>query len=332
MGVVSRSCQAVEKGDGDSNLRFVEEELPPPGPGELQVAIRWSAINYKDALCATGNPGVARKLPIVPGIDAGGTVRVSGDPRFPAGSEVFLADARFGTEVNGGWATIVNVPADWAYHVPSGMSLRESVILGTAGFTAAQSLQEILDAGIAPESGPLVVTGATGGVGSFALAMLANLGYEVVAVSGKPERHEWLRSLGARETVSRESVLDSTNRPLLSARWAGAVDTVGGSTLASILRATRPGGCVTACGLVGGAELELTVFPFILRGVRLQGIDSAGVSRDRRETLWAKMAGEWSLSGLELFAQPVSLSAVGKAVRAVLAGGATGRTIVDPTA
>ncbi len=318
-----------EKGDGVSNCRIETETLGPPAEGEVQVRLLWSALNYKDALCATGHPGVARQLPIIPGIDGIGEVVQSSSANWRPGQHVLVGNPRFGTEADGGFTTLANLPAEWLWPVPAGLTPRESAILGTAGFTAAQSVQALLDAGVRPESGPVVVTGATGGVGVMAVMILSRLGYVVTAISGKPERKDWLRGLGASAVAGRESVNDTSDRPLLSARWAGAVDTTGGNLLGTILRGTQPGGCVTACGLVAGSELPVSVYPFILRGVRLQGIDSGNVSAATRQQIWSLLAGDWKPDRLNDVATSVSLDGLAASIRSILAGQVAGRVVVD---
>jgi putative YhdH/YhfP family quinone oxidoreductase len=222
------------------------------------------------------------------------------------------------------------VPADWVVPLPDGLSEREAMIYGTAGFTAAQCVNAIVDRGIAPERGPILVTGATGGVGCIAVAILAKLGFHVAAVTGKADQHDWLRMLGAKTILSRKEVADDSNRPLLQGRWAAAVDTVGGQPLATILRSVDHRGCVAACGLVAGAELELTVYPFILRGVTLAGIDSAKCPRPERLEMWRKLAGEWRISQLDRIAHEATLDDVPDRVHEILAGRVVGRTLVVP--
>ncbi len=295
----------------------------PPSP------VQYSALNYKDALAAQGHPGVALALPLVPGIDAVGKVIESGNPLVSVGHEVIVSGADFGTRSWGGWATRAQVPAAWCIPIPSGLSGRETAILGTAGFTAAQSVEYLQRHGVAPDDGPVVVTGATGGVGIFAVRLLSKFGYHAVAVTGKPQRAEWLREHGASEVLSREDVDDPSGRPLLSAKWAGGIDTVGGNPLATVLRTTRPGGCVTACGLVAGHELSLTVYPFILRGVCLQGIDSANASREYRIRLWEKLGSEFKLDDIESLATETGLSDIEESVQQILQGKIAGRTLVD---
>jgi len=295
--------------------------------GEVVIKVAFSALNYKDALAAKANPGVARKLPLIPGIDAVGKVAGSSDERFLADDEVLIAHAKFGTASLGGLASYSRVPADWVYKLPDGLSMVDAATLGTAGFTAAQSVEKIVESGIEKDNGPVLVTGATGGVGIFAVKLLAKLGYEVVASTGKQDRHDWLLNHGASQVVDRSELNDSSETPLLKGRWAAAVDTVGGNTLETVLRTTKPHGCVTACGLVGGHGLKGTVYPFILRGLTLCGIDSAGIDRETRMRLWGKIAGDWKLD-LDEIATEITLDEFPNAVEQILKGKIFGRTLV----
>jgi acrylyl-CoA reductase (NADPH) len=300
-------------------------ELPP---GDVTVRVAWSSLNYKDALAATGHPGVARTFPHVPGIDAAGVVADSSSPEFPVGTDVIATGHELGTERWGGWAEFVRVPAAWLVKRPAGLTLEEAMTIGTAGFTAAQSVQALIHAGVTPDRGSILVTGATGGVGSMAVQLLAQLGYAVTAVSGKPDRIEWLKQLGAKAMIDRETFLKAPNRPLLSATWAGGVDTVGGTTLATLLRSVSHRGCVAACGLVGGADLSLTVYPFILRGITLAGIDSAWCPEPERAEIWNRLATDWKPQHLAKSQTIIPLDQVGPAVEQILKGQLAGRTIV----
>jgi putative YhdH/YhfP family quinone oxidoreductase len=315
----------------EREVRSSIEERPveQPAPGQALVRLRWSALNYKDALAATGHAGVAMALPLVPGIDAVGEVVASNDTSLSAGTTVVVAHADFGTRHDGGWRQWAAVPAEWLLPLPDGLTMRQAAILGTAGFTAAQCVMALAAHGVTPAKGPVVVTGATGGVGILAVKLLARLGYHVVAASGKSQRHDWLLKHGARQVISREEIDDRSGRPLLSARWAGGIDTVGGNPLATVLRATRPRGCVAACGLAASSDVPITVFPFILRGVTLVGIDSAGVDRSLRQEIWGRLAGPWRPSDLDDLATVTTLDEVGDNVSKILAGKIAGRVIVD---
>ncbi len=322
-------CYLVER-DTAGNIvgRVTTASTADLPPGEATIAVHYSSANYKDALAAQGHPGVARRLPHIPGIDAAGVVVESSVASLPSGAEVLVTGDELGAGQWGGWAEFIRVPAEWVVPLPTGLTLREAMILGTAGFTAAQCVQAFQRQGIEPHSGPVVVTGATGGVGSLAVMLLAKLGYRVTAVTGKTGRHDWLRSLGAAEVVGREAVRDESDRPLLSSRWAGAVDTVGGATLSTLIRSMQHRGCVAACGLVGGHELHLTVYPFLLRGCRLEGIDSAHCPGPQRREIWRLLANEWRLAGLERVASEVPLSDVGRVVADLLAGRSVGRPVI----
>lgn len=298
--------------------------------GDVTVRVEWSSLNYKDALSISGHPGVTRDFPHVPGIDAAGTVVASEPSGFAPGVQVIVTGFDFGSQRWGGYAELTRVPADWVVPLPAGLSPRDAMVLGTAGFTAAQCVAALQHEGVAPDSGPVVVTGASGGVGCVAVALLAKLGYSVSAVSGKPAAAELLLRLGAKEVLPRSAVDDTSGKSLLAGHWAGAVDTVGGNTLVTLLRSTKIAGCVTACGLVGGVDLKLTVYPFILRGVKLVGIDSAWVPGAQRADIWDRLANAWRLSShqLEPLVQEISLEEVPRVAAAMLAGSTSGRTVV----
>lgn len=301
-------------------------ELPA---GEVLIEVAYSSVNYKDAMAAKGHPGVARAFPHVPGIDAVGTVAQSSDGRVRVGDQVLVTSYELGVERWGGWSQYIRVPADWVLPLPDGLTAVDSMTLGTAGLTAGLCVHALQHHDVLPDSGPVLVTGASGGVGSLAVAILSQLGYEVVAVSGKTEREEWLRSLGAAVVVGRDKVVDESRRPLLKARWAGAVDTVGGGMLASLLRNIKNEGCVAACGVVGGAELPATVYPFILRGVTLRGIDSAWCPMSRRRQVWNRLAGDWKPRALEAIREVIGLTDLSRKVDELMAGVAVGRAVLD---
>jgi acrylyl-CoA reductase (NADPH) len=303
------------------------DQLPP---GDVLIRVHYSSLNYKDALATQGHPGVVRTFPHVPGIDCAGTVLESNSPDYNPGDEVLVTGYELGAGQWGGYSEVVRVPASWVVALPAGLGLREAMIYGTAGFTAAQSVSAIVDRGIKPDRGPVVVTGATGGVGCLAVAILAKLGYDVAAATGKRDRAEWLRRLGASEILDRSDVVDDTERLLLPAKWSAAVDTVGGKPLATILRSTHHRAVVTACGLVAGLEIPITVYPFILRGVTLAGIDSAKCPRPQRLEMWKKLAGPWRLDQLDELADEVTLDELTARVRKILAGQIVGRTLVVP--
>ena len=325
-------CFLVEKdAAGNAQRGVTQRSLADLPPGDVLVRVQFSSLNYKDALAAQAHPGVVRKLPHVPGIDAAGTVSESTDPRYKSGDAVVITGYELGAGQWGGWSQYVCVPADWIVPLPAGLSLKETMILGTAGFTAAQCVHAIQLNEVKPGDGEIVVTGSTGGVGCLAVRLLARLGYTVVAVTGKPQLESRLKEWGASRIISRGDVVNTTDRPMLAAKWAGAVDTVGGETLATIIRETKPYGVVSACGLVGGANLPLTVHPFILRGVTLAGIGSSLLPTNRRGAIWRNLSGPWKLDGLESLATTVRLPQLEEQIERILRGEVVGRTLVQLT-
>lgn len=321
------TCFLVTKSESGEISRSITSrpisELPP---GELLVRVAYSSLNYKDALAASGHPGVVRRFPHVPGIDAAGVVVESASPQFAPGDEVVITGFELGADRWGGYADLIRVQADWAVKPPAGMTLRDCMIVGTAGFTAAMCVEAIEQQGVLPSMGDVVVTGASGGVGTVAIALLAKRGYRVVAVSGKPQEEAMLKQLGAAEVLPREAVVDRSDKPMLADRWGAAVDTVGGETLATLVRSMRPRGCVAACGLVGGTDLPLTVYPFILRGVVLAGIDSVWYPANRRAKIWSMLAD--AKLPLESLATEVPLAQIETKIQEILAGKITGRVVV----
>jgi len=302
------------------------DELPED---EVLIRVSYSSLNYKDALSANCNRGVTRRYPHTPGIDAAGTVKHSKVPDFPAGMDVLCMGYDLGMNTPGAFSGYIRVPASWIMELPAGLSPLASMQLGTAGFTAAQCVHTLIDHGLKPDSGPVLVTGATGGVGSLALRLLTHLGYRGVAVTGKSDQEEYLRGLGADEVIARDRLLRGQGRMLLRERWAGVVDTVGGEMLATAVKATCYGGMVTCCGNAASGDLPLNVYPFILRGVILAGIDSANCPMSRRREIWRKLAGEWKLADLDELARTVSLSELDEEIERMLQGRARGRVVVD---
>ncbi len=322
-------CYLIEKTpDGVVSSSITPRKTAELPAGEVTVRVAWTSLNYKDALAATGNLGITRQFPHIPGIDAAGVVAESSSPEFPVGTEVIATGHELGVERWGGWAEFVRVPAAWLIKRPAGLTLEEAMTIGTAGFTAAQCVQALIHAGVTPDRGPIVVTGATGGVGSMAVQLLAQLDYAVTAVSGKSDRVDWLQQLGAKAVMDRETFLQAPNRPLLSATWAGGVDTVGGAMLTTLLRSISHRGCVAACGVVGGADLPLTVYPFILRGITLAGIDSAWCPELQRAEIWNRLATDWKPAHLADSQTVIDLDQVGPAVKQILQGQIAGRTLI----
>ncbi|MEO8332631.1 MAG: oxidoreductase [Gallionella sp.] len=287
---VFRAYRIFEQ-DGKSAGRFVELTLDDLDPGEVVIQTHYSSVNYKDALAATGAGKVIRRFPCVGGIDVAGIVESSQDARFKSGDEVIVTGYDMGVAHDGGYSEYVRVPADWVVPLPQGLTLFEAMALGTAGFTAGLSIHRLEQNDLRPENGKVIVTGATGGVGSLAVMMLAQLGYHVVAVTGKDSEHDFLKSLGASEILSRKDLVLGT-RPLEKSLWAGALDSVGGETLAWLTRTMQQNGVIASFGNAGGMELHTTVLPFILRGVRLIGIDSAATAMPLRRQIWQRLASD----------------------------------------
>lgn len=319
----------VEKQEDKSFTRGItERSLDDLPDGTLLIKVEYSSLNYKDALSTTGNPGVSRNFPHTPGIDAAGTVVSCDDGQFKEGDEVIITGYDLGMNTSGGFGEYIRIPSEWAVPKPDGLTLRESMVIGTAGFTAGLSVQGLVEHGITPVKGDILVTGATGGVGSVAVALLAKAGFSVVACTGKKEHESFLKTLGADKVITREELLESKERPMLKEQYAGAVDTVGGEYLAQAIKATQYGGSVTCCGLTASASLNVSVFPFILRGVSLLGIDSVQCPMPPRLRLWDKLASEWKLGCLDDLTEEVSLDDVSPKIDAILKGELSGRTLV----
>ncbi|TWU00126.1 Acrylyl-CoA reductase AcuI [Botrimarina colliarenosi] len=310
--------------------RQTNDDLPAvEGPAVL-IDVECSSLNYKDALACRGHRGVVRKLPHVPGIDCAGCVVASDSDDFRPGDAVLVTGYDLGAARWGGYSGRVRVPADWPVRLVDGFTPRDAMAYGTAGFTAAQCVMAIADR-VSPDEGDVVVTGATGGVGTFAVALLAKLGYRVTAVTGKPDQAGQLRSLGATEVVGREAVADDSGTPMLSERWAAAVDTVGGTPLTTLIRSLRYRGVVAACGLVAGTELPLSVYPFLLRGVTLAGIDSAKCPRGPRLEVWRRLMGDWRIELPADLLTTLTFDRLEEGVERILRGGVAGRTLIKPT-
>ena len=327
-----RALWVTETPEHTFTRTILERSLDELPQGEVLVKVLYSSLNYKDALSATGNKGVTRTYPHTPGIDAAGIVVESQHPDFQPGEEVIVTGYDLGMNTSGAWAERIRVPASWVVKCPASLSLKESMIYGTAGFTAAQAVLHLQHAGLTPQQGEVLVTGATGGVGSFGVAFLSQLGYHVVAATGKMQAAEFLHRLGAKEVVGREAVQDSSNRPLLKGRWAGVFDTVGGALLTTALKSTQYRGRVACCGLVASSDLPLTVFPFILRGVSLLGIDSAQCPMDIRLKVWDLLAHEWKVSNLSQIGIDCNLTELNKVyIDKILCGQIQGRVVVKIT-
>ena len=305
------------------------DQLPE---GNVVVNVEYSTVNYKDGLCIGPGGGLVREYPHVPGIDFAGTIESSDDARYNAGDSVVLTGWRVGEVHWGGYAQKARVNADWLVPLPSGLSSRQAMAVGTAGFTAMLAVMALEDHGLKPDQGPVLVTGAAGGVGSVATAILANLGYEVAAVTGRPETEDYLRGLGATLIVPREDINETVKRPLERETWAGCVDAVGGDMLARILGQMKYGGSVSAVGLTGGAGLPATVIPFLLRGVNLLGIDSVMQPYDNRLRAWERIAKDLPMDKLEAMIHPATLGDLPALGKDILKGQVKGRVVVDVNA
>jgi putative YhdH/YhfP family quinone oxidoreductase len=322
----------VVREDGEGGYcRKVEERAVADLPaGEVLVRVEYSSLNYKDGLSAIGNRGVTKRYPHTPGVDAAGVVAESSDARFRPGDKVVVSCYRLGMNTAGGFGQYIRVPVGWVMPLPTGLTTRQSMIYGTGGFTAAHSVWKLIKQGVRPEQGKILVTGATGGVGSFSVAILAREGFRVTAVTGKETARQFLLDLGAAEVISRDQAIDSSGRMVLKGRWAGVVDTVGGEMLATAIKSTRYGGVLTCCGNVTGPEFNANVFPFILRGVALLGVDSAECPMALREQIWQRLATDWNLAdNLDDICTEIGLDDLSEALDRILKGGVKGRVLVN---
>ncbi len=301
------------------------DELPE---GDVLVQVSYSSLNFKDALSATGNRGVTKRYPHTPGIDAAGVVAQSTSDQFQSGDEVIVTSYDLGMNTSGGFGQYIRVPAGWVVRLPQGLTLKESMIYGTAGFTAALSVYRLLDQGISPDQGEILVSGATGGVGSIAVSILSKIGYSVAAVNGTVDKSAFLKEIGAQSVISIEEATEKSARPLLKGRWAGSIDAVGGDILATTIKSLLPNGAVTSCGNVASPDLPLSVFPFILRGVTLVGIDSQNCPMPMRQKAWDQIASEWKIPNLAPITSEVSLDELDQSITMMLDHKHKGRTIV----
>ncbi|MGE7120986.1 NADPH:quinone oxidoreductase family protein [Peribacillus sp. NPDC046944] len=319
----------VNKQEDDFSLTIQQLSLSDLPEGEVLIRVHYSGVNYKDSLATIPNGNIVGRYPIVPGIDLAGVVVSSKDSRFKEGDEVIATSYEIGVSHFGGYSEFARIPAEWVVPLPEGLTLKEAMVIGTAGFTAALSIMRLEENGLKQEDGNVLVTGATGGVGSFAVSILSKLGYSVEASTGKKSEHAYIKELGATKILSREDVYDGTLRPLGKQKWIGAVDPVGGETLASVLSQVKYGGSVAVSGLTGGTNLPSTVFPFILRGVSLLGIDSVNCPMDTRLKVWKRLATDFKLDHVEqLIQQEISLQELPDVLPTLLKGQAKGRTIV----
>jgi len=297
--------------------------------GEVLINVKYSSLNYKDALSSVGNKGVTKYYPHIPGIDAAGIVESSSNDEFKSGDKVIVNGYDLGMSTWGGFSEYIRVPAEWVIKLPETLTMKESMIYGTAGFTSALSIYKILHSGITPEDGEILVTGATGGVGSIAVSILKKLGFDVIAATGKLEQRDMLIAIGAKDIIHRSELNDTSGRPLLSGRWASVVDTVGGNMLATAIKTTKYGGSVTCCGNVASHEFDTSVYPFILRGVTLYGIDAVQCPKELRQSIWDNLASDWKLDNLSRHISEISLEEVSDKIDLMLQGKLKGRTIIN---
>lgn len=310
-------------------INIVNREIKDLPEGNILINVKYSSLNYKDALSSIGNKGVTRNYPHTPGIDAAGVVVESDNDKFKVYDKVIVTGYDLGMNTWGGYGEYIRVPSDWVVKLPENLSLKESMIYGTAGFTAALSVYKLINSGVKPEDGEILVTGATGGVGSTAISILSKLKYHVIAATGKLNEKEMLISLGAKNIIDRNELDDTSKRALLKGKWAGVVDTVGGNMLSNAIKSTTYGGSVTCCGNVLSGELLTSIYPFILRGISLLGVDSVKCDMETRLKIWDHLASDWKVDTLDKNINEVSLEYLGLKIDQMLEGKHVGRTIVN---
>ncbi len=323
-----KALQVSESEGGRFESKIVERATDDLPAGEVLIRVRYSSLNFKDALSASGNRGVTRSYPHTPGIDAAGVVASSSVAEFAEGDEVIVTGYDLGMNTAGGFGQYIRVPAAWVIKRPQGLSLRDAMILGTAGLTAALCVDKLEQAGLEPGDAPVLVTGATGGVGSIAVALLASLGYKVAAVTGKADQADFLTRLGATQIVERAALQAGVEKALLKEQWNGAVDTVGGDILFNVVKSLQRGASVACCGLTAGTHFQASVLPFILRGVNLLGVDSVEIPLVVKASMWDKLSLQWKLANLDELAHEIGLEQLPEAIERILAGGQVGRVLV----
>jgi putative YhdH/YhfP family quinone oxidoreductase len=324
-----KALVAEENPDGSFSQSIRDWDINKLPENDVLIRVHYSSLNYKDALSASGNKGVTKQYPHIPGIDAAGVIEKSSDKRFQKGDFVIVTSYDLGQNTSGGFGQYIRVPGDWIVPLPENLTLRESMTLGTAGLTAAIGVHHLKHNNIIPEKGPILVTGATGGVGTLAVMILSKLGYEVVGATGKSDRKNFLKEIGAASVIHRNEVQDESSKPLLSGRWAGVIETVGGIMLDTAIRQTKHNGTVACCGNVLGHELHTNVYPFILRGVTLAGIDSGNCLKDLRTQLWQKLADEWKPKHLDKISRECSLNELPEEIDRILEGKQVGRILIN---
>jgi len=318
----------ISKSENTFSRQIIERNTDDLPPGELLIRVKYSSLNYKDALSASGYAGVTKNYPHTPGIDAAGVVVQSQNADFVEGDDVIVTGYDLGMNTAGGFGEFIRIPAAWAVKRPAGLTLKQSMCLGTAGLTAALCVDKLQQAGVKPENGEVLVTGASGGVGSIAVALLAGQGYQVTAVTGKSVQEGFLKSLGATKILPRSALQEGTGKPLLKEQWAGAVDCVGGDMLFNLIKSLRYGGSVACCGLTAGIAFNATVLPFILRGVNLLGVDSVELPLERKTAIWQRLAGPWKLADWAQWVGEVDLTELPAEIDKILAGQQVGRVLV----
>lgn len=324
-----KSMIVEETENGIFSRDIVTKNITDLPSGEVLINVKYSSLNYKDALSSTGNKGVTKKYPHTPGIDAAGIVIESSNANFQQGDEVIVTGYDLGMNTSGGFAEYIRVPAEWIVKLPKNLTLKESMIYGTAGFTSAISVSKLINCKILPTDGEILVTGATGGVGSVAISILNKLGYNVIAGTGKPQSKDMLLKLGAKDIILRSELDDKSEKLLLKGRWAGVIDTVGGNILATAIKSTKYGGCITCCGNVASHEIPTTVYPFIIRGVSLMGVDSVQCAMDSRIEIWNKLSNEWKPSNLHDNVEEVTLMELSDKIDLIIQGKIEGRIIIN---
>lgn len=318
----------TEESGGEFRQIVKELSLDNLPDHDVLVRVHYSSLNYKDVLSASGNRGITKNYPHTPGVDAAGIVEESRDSRFLSGDKVIVTSYDLGMNTPGGFGEYIRVPGDWIVPLPDGLSLKESMMIGTSGLTAAIGVEKIVSQNIQPQKESVLVTGATGGVGSFAVALLSHLGFNVIAVTGKTDQREWLKSIGAASVIHRDNITGVPDKPLLSSRWAAVLDTVGGTMLDAVIRQTGHNGVVTCCGNILGHQLETSIYPFILRGVSLMGIDSGIALMADRLRIWNRLATDWKPEVInQLFGECLIEDLSGK-IRSMLDSDHTGKTLV----
>lgn len=326
---ITYSALVAEESDGTFIQKIQQRTLSDLPDNDVLIQVHYSSLNYKDALSASGNKSVTKSYPFTPGVDASGVVAESRDDRFTKGDEVIVTSYDLGMNTPGGFGQFISVPGDWIVPLPNGLSLKESMMIGTSGLTAAIGVEKIIKQAVGTADGEIVVTGATGAVGSFAVGLMSQLGYQVTAATGKMDQTNFLKMLGAEKIIHRNEITDVSSKPLLGSRWIAALDTVGGEMLDAVIRQTAHNGVVTCCGNVLGHELHTNVFPFILRGISLMGIDSGIALMSDRLRIWNLLAKQWKPEFMENIYREVSLQQLPAEIQKILNGEQVGKVLVS---